>query len=484
MRTAVLGLVGLVSSGLFAVAADSAVGNWPQWRGPLATGAAPEGQPPTSWAEDRNVQWKVEVPGFGNSTPVIWGNRIYLATAITESKAPAAGAAAAERPPGGGNSAVQEQPPTGGNAAPAGAAGENQGRRRRGGPGGFGGGGPGGFRNEPPSGKTKFALLALDRATGKIVWQKTAREEVPHEGHHRDGSFASASPITDGEHVFVSFGSRGIYCYDLEGNLKWEKDLGDMQTRNAFGEGASPAVHGDTIVLNWDHEGEDFVVALDKKTGAEKWRQKRDEPTSWSTPLVVEHAGKLQVVVSATNRVRSYDLATGAQVWEASGMTGNVIPTPVSAFGMVYPISGFRGAALLAIKLGATGVVDGTDAIAWKHGKSTPYVSSPLLVGERLYFFSGNNALLSCFNAKTGKPYFEAHRLNELGGDVYASPVAAGGHVYIVGRYGKAVVLKDSDQPEVVSVNVLNDRVDASPAIAGDEIYIRGHQHLYRIGAK
>ena len=325
-------------------------------------------------------------------------------------------------------------------------------------------------------------LVALDRETGKVVWQKTAREEVPHEGHHRDGSFASASPITDGEHVYVSFGSRGLFCFDLEGKLKWEKDLGDMQTRNAFGEGASPALHGDTLVVNWDHEGEDFVVALDKKTGAEKWRQKRDEPTSWSTPLVVEHGGKAQVVVNATNRVRSYDLASGTQLWEASGMTGNVIPTPVTAFGMVYALSGFRGAALLAIKLGASGVLDDTDAIAWKHSKSTPYVPSPLLTGERLYFFSGNNALLSCFNAKTGKPYYEAHRLDLAG--VYASPVAAGGHVYIVGRDGKALVLKDADQVEVVATNVLNDRVDASPAIVGKEIYIRGHQNLYCIAEK
>jgi len=473
MRGGIRGISGLLALCLGVTVSDeSNAAEWPQWRGPLATGEAPDAQPPTAWAEDRNIKWKVEIPGFGNSTPIVLGKRIYLATAITSGGEQTEAAAAASPRA---RSAPANPPQPGGERAPSG--------RRKGGESGGGGAGFGG-RSEAPTAKTQFVLLALDRESGKVIWQKTAREEVPHEGHHAHGSFASASPITDGQHVYVSFGSRGLYCYDLEGNLKWEKDFGDMQTRGGFGEGASPALHGDTIVLNWDHEGEDFVVALDKKTGAEKWRQKRDEPTSWSTPLVVEHEGKPQVVVSATNRVRSYDLATGAQIWEASGMTVNVIPTPVAAFGMVYPISGFRGAALLAVKLGAKGAIDDTDAIAWKRSKSTPYVSSPLLVGARLYFLSGNNALLSCFNAKTGKAYYEAHRLNELGAGVYASPVAAGGHVYVIGRDGKAVVLKAADQPEIVSVNVLHDRVDASPAIVGNEMFIRGHQHLYCIAEK
>jgi outer membrane protein assembly factor BamB len=267
----------------------------------------------------------------------------------------------------------------------------------------------------------------------------------------------------------------------LKGQLKWEKDLGDLRTRNAFGEGSSPALHGDTLVLNWDHEGEDFIVALDKRTGNELWRKQRDEPTTWSTPLIVEQDGKSQVIVSATNKVRSYDLKTGEQLWECGGMTGNVVPTPVSGFGLVYAISGFRGAALLAIKLGASGAIDGSDAIAWRHGKSTPYVPSPVLLGERLYFFSGNNGILSCFNAKTGQPIYEATRINELGAGVYASPVAAADRLYLVGRDGKAVVVKAGDTPDVLAVNKLDDRIDASPAIAGKEIFLRGKQHLYCI---
>jgi outer membrane protein assembly factor BamB len=435
--------------------------NWPQWCGPLLNGVAPDSAPPTSWGEDKNVKWKVKIPGKGSATPVIWKDKVFVVTAIAApGETPAATAAAAPRP----------DAPT---------AGDEGGRRQRGGGAGGGGGFGGG---EKPTAKVQFTVMALDRKTGKVVWQKIAREAVPHEGHHpRDGTFASGSPVTDGEHLYVSFGSHGIYCYDLDGNLKWEKDLGDMRTRNSFGEGASPALHGDTLVVNWDHEGEDFVVALDKRTGQERWRQSRDEPTSWSTPLILEHDGRTQVVVSATNRVRSYDLATGKQIWETGGMTANVIPTPVAGFGMVFPISGYRGAALLAVKLGAQGTIDGTDSIAWRHNKSTPYVPSPLLAGERLYFIGGNNGLISCFNAKTGQPYFEAERLTDLGGGVYASPVAAGEHVYVVGRDGKAVVLKIGDKFEVVASNRLDERMDASPAIVGKEMFLRGQQSLYCI---
>src|SRR5687768_561021 len=301
--------------------------NWPQWRGPLANGTAPQGAPPAKWSENEHVKWKVKLPGFGTSTPIIWGDQVFILMAVATGKKVEPPAVAEVAP------AVPEAPPR-----------EGQGRRRG-----------GGMRAEKPSEAYQFVLLCLDRATGKERWRKVAREQVPHEGHHRDHGFASASPVTDGEHLYVSFGSRGLYCFDLAGNVKWEKDLGDMQTRNAFGEGSSPALHRDTIVVNWDHEGEDFIVALDSRTGKERWRRSRDEPTTWSTPLIVEHEGKAEVIVSATNAIRSYDLASGEPLWECSGMTGNVVPTPVSDFGKLYAISGFRGAALLAIHLGKRG---------------------------------------------------------------------------------------------------------------------------------
>ena len=256
-----------------------------------------------------------------------------------------------------------------------------------------------------------------------------------------------------------------------------------MQTRNSFGEGTSPALFGDTIVVNWDHEGEDFIAALDKNTGKELWRNARDEETTWTTPLIVQHNGKAQVVVAATRKTRSYDLATGKQVWECGGMTGNVVPSPVTGFGMVYAISGFRGAALQAIKLSATGDITGTDAIAWQHGKSTPYVPSPLLYGERLYFHANNNAILSCFDAKTGKALFDAERLDGPSG-IYSSPIGADGRIYVVGRNGVSVVLKDSPKLEVLATNRLVEEIDASPVAVGRELFLRGHESLYCISEK
>jgi len=270
----------------------------------------------------------------------------------------------------------------------------------------------------------------------------------------------------------------------MQGNLKWEKDLGRMQTKMGFGEGSSPALHGDTVVVVWDHEGDDdFIVALDKSTGKELWRTPREEDTTWSTPLVVEREGGAQVVVSATRKVRAYDLKSGKQLWECAGMTANAIPSPVAQGDTVYVTSGFRGSNLLAIKLGRQGDLTGTDAIAWSHNRGTPYVPSPLLYDNRLYFFSGNEPRLSCFDIRTGKPLYETKRIEDLQG-VYASPVGAAGRVYLVGRNGTTAGIKNADAPQVLATNVLDDHIDASPALAGKEMFLRGHEFLYCISEK
>jgi outer membrane protein assembly factor BamB len=305
---------------------------------------------------------------------------------------------------------------------------------------------------------------------------------VPHETTHGDASWASASPVTDGRHLIASFGSAGIFCYDLAGNLQWQVDLGDMRTRNGFGEGSSPAIHGDTVVVNWDHEGPSFIVALDKNSGEVKWRVERDEPTSWSTPVFAEVNGGTQVIVSATNKIRAYDLATGEVLWTCGGMTLNTIPSPIVDGQTVYASSGFRGNALLAIDLGAAkGDITDGKAVRWRFDRDTPYVPSMLLYGERLYFIKHNKGILSCFNTRSGEAVYGPERLDDLKG-VYASPVGAGGHVYIVGRAGNTVVLRDGNSFDVVAVNQLDDRFDASPAIVGDTLYLRGHKHLYSIG--
>jgi outer membrane protein assembly factor BamB len=306
------------------------------------------------------------------------------------------------------------------------------------------------------------------------------REELPHEGHHGTGTFASGSPVTDGETVFAYFGSRGLYALDLKGNVKWQKDLGKMRSANGFGEGSSPALHGNTLVVNWDHEDEDFIAAFDKNTGKELWKQPREERTTWGTPFILQHDGVTQVIVNASQKVRSYDLATGKELWSAGPLGGNVIPTPVAGHGMVFSMSGYTSPTLLAIKLGRTGDLSGTDAITWTRNRDTPYVSSPLLYGELLFFTKGTEATLSIYDAKSGKASAEAQRLEGVRG-LYASPVGAAGRVYIVGRDGNAVVLKQSDQVEVLASNKLNDAFDASPAIAGNQLFLRGKQSLYCI---
>lgn len=438
--------------------------DWPTWRGSSGTGSAPGAQPPLKWSDTQNIKWKAPIPGLGFSTPIVWQDRIYLLTAIetTEEDPAAKSAAAAPTPP---------PPPKEGDAK----AGEGKSRGgRRGGPGGgFGGG-------MKPTKYHEFVVLALDRSTGKTVWQKTARREVPHEGKHGTNSFASASPTTDGQHLYAFFGSRGLYCYDLQGNLKWEKDLGKMRTRGTFGEGASPALAGDKLIVSWDHEDGSFVVALDKRTGTEVWRKSRDEISNWSTPLIVEVNGKQQAIVAAARRTRSYDVATGEVVWEASGLTENVIPTPVVGHGMVFLASGFRGNSIQAIKLTARGDVSESKEVVWHVRKSAPYVPSPVLSGDRLYVGKSNDAFLSCLNARTGEAFYQDQRLEGLRG-VYASPVAANGYVYLVGREGAVMVIKDAPTFEVVATNSLSDRLDASPVMIGKELYLRGHQHLYCI---
>jgi outer membrane protein assembly factor BamB len=285
--------------------------------------------------------------------------------------------------------------------------------------------------------------------------------------------------------VLAYFGSRGLYCYDMEGKLQWTQDFGDMKIANTFGEGSSPVLHGDTVVINWDNEGESFIAALDKNTGKTLWKTPREERTSWSTPLIVEHEGKFQVVTAATGKIRSYDLTTGKLIWETSGLFRNVIPTPVAGHGLVYCMSGYQGSALLAIRLGKTGDLADTDAIAWKHDKATPYVPSPLLYGDKLYFLSSNHGIVSCFDAVTGKAFYSEEVLPDVPrSSVYASPTGAGGKVYLVSRTGPTHVIKHSEKLEVLASNKLDDHFDASPAIAGNELFLRGHQNLYCIAEK
>ena len=421
---------------------ESVDNHWPTWRGPDGTGAAKNGNPPINWSETENIKWKVEVPGESVSSPVIWEDKIFFLTAIETDKKV--------------ENVESEQQDSG----------QGGGGRRR--------------MSVQPKAVYKFDVVCMDRKNGKIIWQKTAKEELPHEGHHPTSSFASSSPVTDGKYVWASFGSRGVHCYDLDGNHKWSKDLGKMNKRMAFGEGSSAALAGDAVIIVMDHEGDSFIHALNRETGNTIWKKARDEGSNWSTPLTIEVNGKIQVVSNANKFIRSYDVKTGDIIWQCSGQTENVIPCPVTGFGKVFCMSGYRGSMLQAIELGRTGDLTGTDAISWQVTKGTPYVPSPLLYDDKLYFCSVNKAEISCCQAETGKANFVQQELEGLG-DIYASPVGAGGRVYFFSRNGVAKVIRHSDKFEVLATNKLDDEFSASPAIVGDELYLKGKEHFYCI---
>lgn len=429
-------------------AAETPPAPWPQWRGPLATGEAPDGNPPTRWSETENVRWKVAIPGSGASTPIVWGDTIYLQTAVP------IGDLKSTRQ----NFTVDFQK-TGESVY----YGRSYVQSRQ---------------------DQAFQLLAIDRATGATRWSKTLRIEQPVEGRHPTNTWASASPSTDGEHVIAFFGSRGLYALTAKGDLLWEKDFGEMDTRNGWGEGASPTLFRNRVVVTWDHEGASFIVVLDKATGKEIWRREREEPTTWATPLIVTFRGRTQIITNGTNHVRGYDFESGAELWEGPGLTFNSIPSPVFADGIAYLTSGFSGNVLLAVDLArARGAISPGDGLLWRRDRDTPYVASPLLYRGSLYLFKHLSGILTVVDAKSGEVQHGPTRINEIP-DLYASPVAAAGRVYIAGRDGAIVVLKHGAPPETLAVNRLDDGFDASPAIVGDELYLRGRKALYRISAK
>ena len=439
MKRIVILTLCIFAMAVIAASASQPVGfekNWHHWRGPHATGVAVDANPPTTWSETENIRWKITIPGTGHAAPIIWEDKIFIQTAIE------------------GKEEKKESEDTNPFS---------------------------GFFQRDSGPKYKFDLIALNRSDGSVLWQKTLREISPHEGTHRDATYASNSPVTDGEYIYAYFGSRGLYCVDMMGNVKWEKDIGMMYKRNTFGEGSSPVLHGNTLVIVQDHEGDSFITALDKRTGEVLWKTDRNERTTWFSPIVVEQDGKPQVVTAGTNRVRSYDLETGKLLWEGDGLTANSIPSPVAADGLVYLMSGFRGSELRAVQLAkAMGDISGSEAIVWEHGRDTPYVPSPLLYGNILYFLKSNDGIISAFDTKTGKAYYGPKRLQGVSG-VYASIVGAADRVYIAGRNGTVNVVQHGPEFTIIAENTLDDSFNASPAVVGSELYLRGGQYLYCI---
>ncbi len=408
--------------------------SWPGWRGPLATGVAPDADPPIEWSEEKNIRWKVAIPGAGHSTPIVWGDHVFLTAAIPYGEA------------------VEPVPDDA----------------------------PGAHDNALVTRRQNFAVIAIDRRTGKTLWLRSVRKGLPPMGAHKTATLASQSPVTDGERVFAFFGSNGLYCLDFDGKLLWQLDLGDMRPKHGHGEGSSPVLHAGVLVIPWDHEGDSFVVALDAKTGKQRWRMARDEPSSWSSPIVVEHAGKAQVILAGTKRVRAYDLRTGEVVWECGGMSHNIVASPVAGQGLVVLASSYEKRVMLAIRLaGAKGDITGSKNVVWTRKRGTPYVPSPLLYGRWLYFLGHYQGVLSRVDVETGKAPSGPFRLPLY--DIYASPVGAGGRVYVTDRDGTTVVLShvEGKDVELLAKNTLEDRFSASAAVVGKALFLRGEKFLY-----
>ncbi|HZH72738.1 MAG TPA: PQQ-binding-like beta-propeller repeat protein [Mariniphaga sp.] len=408
--------------------------NWPQWRGTGNTGAAEKGNPPIVFNENHNLKWKTELPGKGHATPIVWGDRIIIQTAVPiKETTPETDAGISER------------------------------------------------SHMSPNQTNKvhdFKVLLINRNNGDILWEKTVVSEHPQESTHVLGSWASNSPCTDGDKIYAYFGSRGIFCLDFEGNILWQHDFGQMQKHMSFGEGSSPYLYNDKLFIQWDHEGASCIYALNKHTGEILWQQPRDVGSSWSTPLVIDVEGNLQVITTSTDLIKAYDYYSGETIWTASGMTKNVIPNPVFAEGILYAASGFRGSALQAINIKtAKGDITGTDAILWTYNQDTPYTPQLLHLNNRLYFLRVNNGFLTCLNAKTGEPYYSKQNLKGIS-TLYSSPTGVHDRIYIAADK-TVMVIKEGDEFEVLATNHLDDNFHASPVIVENELILRGFKSLY-----
>ena len=402
----------------------------------MGTGVAPDAEPPIVWSETSNIRWKKALPGKGHSTPAIWGDLLFLTAAVPFGKT---------------------LPPRRSDSS-------------------------GAHDIAPITQHYRFVVIAINRKDGTEAWKRIVREELPHEGVHYTASLASASPVTDGEHLYAYFGSRGLYCLDFTGEVKWQADLGQMRPLHAHGEGSSPALYKDTVIVNWDHEGPSFLIAFDKHSGEQRWKVKREGLSSWTSPVIIEAEGKTQVVVSGSKSIRSYGLSAGQLIWECGGLSEeNVVATPVAGHGMVYAGSTYDKNVLLAIRLdGAEGDITGSGQVTWTRSRGAPYVPSLLLYGDSLYTIPHFQGILNRVNAHTGKDHPGQFRLNGIG-KVFASPLGAAGRVYVTSRNGATIVVGDDDELEVLALNTLEDHFSASPVAVGGELYLRGEKSLYCI---
>jgi outer membrane protein assembly factor BamB len=435
-----IGLLVVTSSGFPKEGPDKNT-NWPQFRGPGGQGISAEKNFPIEWSETKNVAWKTAIPGVGRSSPVVWENRVFLTTDIPGDVIP--GAKAVEHSDGG-------RP----------------------------------FRHPDSVGadrKHTFKVIALDRDTGKIVWEQTAYEGKVYDDIHKRGAYASPTPVTDGRYVIAWFGSEGLYCYDFSGKLVWKQNFGGIATMG-MGVGTSPVLYENLVILQCDEDSGDksFIVAVDKKTGKEAWRVARKVQASWSTPVLVKTDKGTELITNGNEFIIAYDPATGKEQWRSKGVESNAIHTPLVGNGLVYLTAGYPAKRVVAIKPGGSGDITNTPHVAWKYEKGTAYVASPILYGDYLYLIS-DKGILTALDAKTGQVKYEGGRV-PVPASFMSSPVAFDGKLLLSSEDGDTFIVKAGPVHEVIGTNTLGEPIFSSPALAGGKIFIRGEKHLYCIG--
>jgi len=404
--------------------------NWPQWRGPGGNGISAEKNFPVEWSPEKNVVWKTAIPGRGRSSPIVWGDRVFLTTDVEAGKAE-------------GN-----QPPKH-----------------------LWSGTP--FRHPDSVGadvRHKLVLLCLDRKTGKILWQRIAYEGVVYDERHKSGSYAAPTPATDGQAVYAFFGAEGFYAYDIDGKALWKYDPGKIQTVG-MGPGASPVLAGELLILQCDSSDQKSkVVAINRKNGELVWKTERTTDMTWSTPMLVG----TELITTAIDRVISYDVKTGKERWSGPGVKGNAVPSPVSGKGIVVVSAGYPDKYAWAFRAGG----DGTKL--WEYSKGTAYVPSPIFYGDYVYLVT-DKGLITCLDAETGSVGYEGKRPGQ-GAQFAGSPVAYDGKILLTSEDGETHVIQAGPEFAVLRTNSVGEPVLASPAIANGMIFIRGKDHLFAIG--
>jgi outer membrane protein assembly factor BamB len=421
--------------------------NWPQFRGPGAAGVAEGQKTPVTWdlAKGTNVRWKTPIPGIAVSSPIVWGGKVFVTTAVSSD-------------------------PTAS----------------------FRHGLYGDVEPSKDVAKHSWKIYALDAKTGKILWERTAHEGIPKTKRHPKSSQASPTPVTDGKHVLAHFGSEGLYAYDMDGKLLWKVDLGILNAGwfydpdYEWGVASSPIIYQDKVIVQCDIQKNSFVAAYSLKDGKQVWKTMRDEIPSWPTPTVVERDGRAELITAATKFNRGYDPTTGEELWRLGPNSEVTSPTPFAANGLVYITNGYRIIQpIWALKPGARGDITlkegqtSSEYIAWSQMKGGPYTPTPIVYGEQLYICS-NNGILTAYNARTGERVYQQRLGN--GGAYSASPVAADGKIYFSSEDGEIHVVKAGPKYELLSTNHVGEVLMATPAISDGMIFVRSMKHMIGIG--